>query len=147
MVLRQLNLYYAGRREDSTCRRCQLDEETQTHIFWECPHAKECWLWLIIISHWIGAPASESEFPRFRNYCASRKAPPISTTMKMRLKLDTGSYTSQFEEVLQRIWRVLTTVCYTILWSRNKTAAKREQMLPETVEKGVLLSQCLDSFI
>ncbi|POM69821.1 Hypothetical protein PHPALM_13857 [Phytophthora palmivora] len=41
MVLRQLNIYYEGRRDDSTCRRCQLGKEIQTHIFWECPHAKD----------------------------------------------------------------------------------------------------------
>ncbi|POM69309.1 Hypothetical protein PHPALM_14415 [Phytophthora palmivora] len=80
--------------------------------------------------------------------------------MKMRVKLDTGSYTSQFEEVLQRIWRVLTTVCYTIFGEifeeesmsveqscydfqkagirQLRAVAKREQMLPETVEKGLL---------
>ncbi|POM66788.1 Hypothetical protein PHPALM_17297 [Phytophthora palmivora] len=81
--------------------------------------------------------------------------------MKMRLKLDTGSYTSQFEEVLQRIWRRNREIfekesmsveqsCYDFQKAgirQLRAVAKREQMLPETVEKGVLLSQCLDTIV
>ncbi|KAF1772446.1 hypothetical protein GQ600_9030 [Phytophthora cactorum] len=43
---RQLNLHFASRKEDDSCRKsqeCAGHPETQPHIFWDCPSAMACW--------------------------------------------------------------------------------------------------------
>eukprot|EP00644_Phytophthora_capsici_P016698 jgi/Phyca11/122109/e_gw1.47.147.1 len=139
----QLNLYHEGRQQDNSCRKtpaCRDRKETLSHIF--C--AKKCW---------NSSSAARVEIDEEETEADGRDV---------------------FEDVLERLWRILATVCCTTLWvQRNrvtfegevvtkeqrctefqstvikqvKAIAKREKRVPETVDQGAWLDNCVKALL
>ncbi|ETN11099.1 hypothetical protein PPTG_10092 [Phytophthora nicotianae INRA-310] len=79
----QLNLYHPGRKNNNACKllpSCDRAKETLEHIHWGCPCAQATWTKLL--GMWAGEEISPVTIKQFQRYCASRKAPPLSRTIK-----------------------------------------------------------------
>jgi hypothetical protein len=137
VAVRQLNLYHEGRKVDNSCRKlseCKGSKETLEHIFWDCRCAQACWG--LLITQWTEetvAVGETAERSTFRNNCASRKAPPLSATTKKRIQETHPDEVKQYQEEWKRLWRILTSICLTSLWTqRNRVIFQQEEVTAES---------------
>jgi hypothetical protein len=168
--VRQLNLHHEGRQQDDSCRKlraCRGAKETIEHIFWECRCAQACWQ--LLIEQWTEEIGTDKSQSGYQQYCASRKAPPLSKTTKSRMRKAYPDDEKEYQDEWRRIWRILSSVCMTSLWIKRNTVvfqqeettaeasaqefwvtamrqlralAKRERSKPEKQIQGIRLSLC-----
>ena len=75
----QLNIYHENRNDDNSCRAhqaCRGVQETQAHIFWDCPKARSCWAKLI--GHWTGETTADLFSTCQYLGSANRQAPAVT---------------------------------------------------------------------
>ncbi|KAF1774289.1 hypothetical protein GQ600_23020 [Phytophthora cactorum] len=135
----QLNLYHPGRQITNVCQllaTCSSTKETQDHIFWGCPCAQASWT--LLLSLWMGNVLTPTDLKHYQVYCASRKAPLLSRTVKTRLQNEFDEEAPVFEHGWKRIWWIMATACITVLWmQRNRVVHHGEEVTVDSTTLGL----------
>ena len=120
VATRQLNLYHAARKENSSCRKtsaCSDREKTFVHRFWECACAAA--FWKKLIGHWTGQTVtSQSTLCLFGGMCQSMISPYFHREFgPLELLLDT--HVGAAECVCLQLWHVFATMSNTTLGTQE----------------------------
>ncbi|KAL3665867.1 hypothetical protein V7S43_009291 [Phytophthora oleae] len=166
LAVKQLNLYYPGREQQSACPQdpgCSETESSSSHIVWGCRRAQQFWRkWL---EHWFGQEFTGAQVDSFRDHFAAREAPQVSDRLRERLSQYSGSSMQNLKarceefggqcaawqlrnQVVheQKIWPAAKQLEY--MWGscfrHLREVARRESLRSQTRMEGLRLKLCLD---
>lgn len=125
-------MYHATRARWSECplnASCRCRNETLEHLLWTCNRARQTRR--LLLARWTLTRSAEGELDELLEAAlpniAARKAPPMHATF--------GFVTEDHVAAMDWIWRTLTTVSTTTLWTyRNDTVRNVAKHSPREVE-------------